>query len=54
MIISKENILTLIPQRPPFVMVDELIYSDETITRSGFMVTEENIFVTNGEFREPV
>ena len=47
------NILSLIPQRPPFVMIDKVLYSDESITRTAFRVTEENIFVVNGRFREP-
>ena len=49
----ENNILSLIPQRPPFVMIDQLLYSDEKVTRTGFRVREENIFVMNGLFREP-
>jgi len=48
----EEDILSLIPQRPPFVMIDKFLYSDETITRTSFFITEENIFTENGEFRE--
>lgn len=48
----EEDILFLIPQRPPFVMIDKLLYSDETITRTSFLITEENIFIENGEFCE--
>jgi predicted hotdog family 3-hydroxylacyl-ACP dehydratase len=51
--ILEEDILPLIPQRPPFVMVGQLLYSDDSITRTAFRVTEENIFVENGRFREP-
>jgi predicted hotdog family 3-hydroxylacyl-ACP dehydratase len=47
------NILSLIPQRPPFVMIDRLVYSDAGITRTSFKVTGDNIFVVNGRFREP-
>ena len=50
---SVENIESLLPQSAPFVMIDKLLYSDETITRSGLFVKESNIFVENGEFREP-
>ena len=53
MIQSGENIYALIPQRDPFVMVDEIIYSDETITRSKFLVREENILVRHGVLKEP-
>jgi 3-hydroxymyristoyl/3-hydroxydecanoyl-(acyl carrier protein) dehydratase len=51
--ILEEDILPLIPQRPPFVMISKLLYSDESITRTSFLVTEENIFVEKGRFREP-
>ena len=48
----EEDILSLIPQRPPFVMIGKLLYSGESITRSSLRVTEDNIFVENGRFRE--
>src|SRR5665647_177738 len=47
-----ENILTLIPQRAPFVMVDELLCSDGNSTQTRFRVKEGNILVMNGEFSE--
>ena len=47
------NILNYIPQRPPFVMVDEIIYSDDTVTQTKFLVSAENIFVENGYLKEP-
>jgi predicted hotdog family 3-hydroxylacyl-ACP dehydratase len=53
MLVAKENILLLIPQRPPIVMVDELLYTDETTTRCGFRVLATNIFAENGFFGEP-
>ena len=48
-----ENICSFIPQRAPFVMVDEIIYSDETTTRSKLLVREDNIFVVSGVLKEP-
>ncbi len=51
--ILEEDILPLIPQRPPFVMIGQLLYSDESTTRTVFRISEENIFVENGRFREP-
>lgn len=42
------NILELLPQRPPFVMVDKLTHYDETSTRSTFTVREGNLFCTDG------
>jgi predicted hotdog family 3-hydroxylacyl-ACP dehydratase len=50
---TTKNILSFIPQRAPFVMVDQIIYSDETTTRSKFMVKTGNIFVENGLLKEP-
>jgi predicted hotdog family 3-hydroxylacyl-ACP dehydratase len=47
-----ENILALIPQKPPFVMVGKLLYTDETITRSSFVIGADNVFVRNNLFRE--
>lgn len=51
--ILEEDILPLIPQRPPFVMISKLLSSDEHSTRTSFLVTDENIFVEKGLFREP-
>jgi len=38
----------LIPQRPPFVMIDRLLLCDMTITTTTLEVREENIFVSDG------
>jgi len=46
------DILSLIPQKPPFVMVDELFFSDDNITRTKFVVPADNVFVINDEFSE--
>ena len=48
-----ENILAFIPQRPPFVMVDEVLSSGDIVTRTTFLVTADNIFVENGVLKEP-
>lgn len=34
-------------------MVDEIIHSDETCTRSKFMVKADNIFIEGGYLKEP-
>ncbi|HWZ34898.1 MAG TPA: hypothetical protein VNW51_02005 [Mucilaginibacter sp.] len=47
-----ESILSLIPQKPPFVMVHELLFSDDNITRTSFTITADNVFVIDGEFSE--
>jgi len=51
--ITEENIQALIPQKPPFVMVDKLLSFDEKVTRTGFHIKADNIFVEKGEFKEP-
>ena len=47
------DIISLIPQRPPFVMIDRLTGYDETIATTAFVVKPENIFVENGRLTEP-
>ena len=47
------SVESLIPQRAPFVMIDELISYDEVTTQTRFKIKPENIFVTNGQFTEP-
>lgn len=44
------NVLKLLPQRPPFVMVDKLIYFDQHETITSFTVDQNNIFVENEIF----
>jgi predicted hotdog family 3-hydroxylacyl-ACP dehydratase len=46
------DILTLIPQKPPFVMVGKLLYSDDNVTKTSFTVTADNVLVINGKFSE--
>src|SRR4051812_15066149 len=53
MLVTIENIISFIPQKPPFVMIDQLISSDETSTRTGFQVRADNIFVEDGFLTEP-
>lgn len=47
-----KNIDDLIPQKFPFVMIDQLDDSDETSTRCSFTIRDENIFTVDGAFRE--
>ena len=47
-----EDIIALIPQKAPFVMVSKLLYADETTIRSGFIITNDNVFVKDGVFQE--
>ena len=50
--VLENNISSLIPQKPPFVMIDQLLHSDEMVTRSSFRITPDNVFTINGQFTE--
>lgn len=47
------DILDLIPQRPPMVMVSDHISYDERNTVTTFYIKKENIFCRDGFFTEP-
>lgn len=49
----ERNIELLIPQKKPFVMIDSLLYTDDMITKSGYTIQPDNIFVEKGFFKEP-
>jgi predicted hotdog family 3-hydroxylacyl-ACP dehydratase len=49
---SDIDIKTLIPQQPPFVMVDKLIHFDSVFTKTGFEIPDGNLFVENGKLLE--
>ena len=46
------DILSIIPQRAPFVMVDQLTACDGTGAKSIFLVKKENILVRDGKLSE--
>lgn len=46
-------IQTLIPQKPPFVMVDKLFYFSEKKIISGLTITNNNLFSKNDTFESP-
>ena len=46
-------ILKLIPQRAPIVMIDTLLYFDETKVVSGLTILENNLFVEYNYLTEP-
>lgn len=48
-----QNIQDLIPQRPPFVMVDKALSYSDTGFCTGFRIQPDNIFIENGLFKEP-
>ena len=47
-----DKIFTYIPQRPPFVMVSELISTDGIVTKTSFTIPGDNMFVVDGYFTE--
>ncbi len=47
------DITAYIPQRQPFVMVDEVLLADPKASKTSFVIKEDNIFVTEGLFTEP-
>lgn len=51
--VSGNDMLKLIPQRPPFVMIDTLVSYGEKSAETAFTIKEDNLFVNNGLFREP-
>ncbi len=52
-LISQKDIVNYIPQKPPIVMVSELLSNSETQTVSALQLTAENMFCANGVFTEP-
>jgi len=47
-----DDILQLIPQKPPFVMVGKLLRSDDHSTKTSFVINKENVLVVNGVLTE--
>jgi 3-hydroxymyristoyl/3-hydroxydecanoyl-(acyl carrier protein) dehydratase len=52
MTLPVEDIIPLIPQKPPFVMVGRLVDIDETTTLSSFLIEADNVFVKDSFFLE--
>ena len=52
MLASKENILRYIPQRPPMVMVDELLEASDVHAITRLEIRNENIFLQEEKFSE--
>jgi 3-hydroxymyristoyl/3-hydroxydecanoyl-(acyl carrier protein) dehydratase len=50
MIITEDNILEIIPQRPPMVMIGCLVSSDERTCISQLLIKKDNLFVNNNKF----
>lgn len=50
--IQQINIRELLPQQPPFVMVDKLLAVSEEAITTGLTVRADNLFVENGQFTQ--
>ena len=46
--LEKIDVLTLLPQRPPFLMIDRLTHFDEVVTTTQFTLREDNLFMEEG------
>ncbi|MDR1602772.1 MAG: pseudouridylate synthase [Tannerella sp.] len=46
------DILDILPQRPPFVMIGKLLHVDERVTRTSLLVCDDNIFCEHGQLTE--
>ena len=46
------DITRLLPQAPPFILVDKLLFSDDTVSRTSFRVTTESPLVDQGHLTE--
>ncbi len=53
MIVTKADIETVIPQRKPFIMIDNLLATDVTGFKSNFKVEPTNIFMEGDVLMEP-
>ena len=46
------SVISLIPQRPPMVMVDALLSYTATTGAAGLTIAADNLFVQNGQLQE--
>src|SRR4051812_26554904 len=47
-----DDILSYIPQRPPFVMIGTLLAAGDQYCRTSYTVKEDNLFVDNSRWSE--
>ena len=47
------DITAYIPQRPPFVMVGEVLQADAKFSKTSFTIAADNLFVADDIFTEP-
>ena len=49
---NEYDIMTLLPQRPPMVMVDRLLHCDPVLTETELTIRPDNIMVEDGHLAE--
>lgn len=52
MLIAKEHIQTVIPQREPFILIDSLLQADEQGFASAYTIPEGQLFLNGNELSE--
>lgn len=50
---DNKEIVTALPHKKPFIMIDTLCYLDDAVIIAEFTITEDNIFVQESYFHEP-
>lgn len=45
-----QDAAVFIPQKPPFVLVDKLLYADQKTSRCSFRIPEGNLFTDDGVY----
>ena len=53
MLLTKENITSIIPQKEPFVMVHNLVSANEKEFTSTFKIEDDNLFLSDTKLQEP-
>ena len=48
--VAANDITLLIPQRAPFVMIDKLVYFNNEITRTNFIIKKGNVLIEDDHF----
>ena len=46
------DILSLIPQKPPFIVIDQLLFCEKEKTITAFTIPEDSLFIENGALSE--
>jgi predicted hotdog family 3-hydroxylacyl-ACP dehydratase len=46
------DVKTIIPQQPPFVMIDRLVHYDDIFTKTEFLIRPDSMFVENEKLLE--